>query len=566
MKKTLYACLLFIACNAITLAQVPTANLIARYPFTGNANDVSTNGLNGTVNGATLTTGYNGAANDAYSFTAGNSITVASQSILDNGFTQGITLATWVYVTNTFQTARLIDRTVVGNNSGYVLDLVNGQLRFIGDRTIGANMSTITLQANTWTHVAVTFDNTSKALIYYVNGVSTQTFNNSTRSVGTATNLPLLLGRDQNGGSLFQGSMDEPSIYGRALSACEVRQLAGLNALSTPITGGNSVCVNQLLLLSNATSGGVWSSSNTSIATVNSFGLVTGISAGPAVISYTVTSGGCTLIANFPITVNSTLVFSIVGPSTVCPNTSGNAYTVSPIVNNADYTWNIQDGPNVGVNFPVNGSTNTTLTIPNSVANNQFTLRCQGLNLCGSSAIVSKPITINTDVPAVPNVTCSGTNGTNTCVNLVVNNAGTSTIKWIVNGVVQGTSTSFVRPLDNSSVLCTFTSPSGCTKSTWYSPKVICTYQARTSNNGSADTYNGLVLYPNPNAGQFTIKTNNYNGKAIVYNILGAVVEEITITDQNNSYDIDITNKPNGTYLLKLTGGNEDHVSVFVVQ
>jgi hypothetical protein len=564
MKKLFYLFLFVIACNPMLFAQIPTANLIARYPFSGNANDVSGNALNGTVNGATLVADHNGTTNDAYDFTYGNSITVSSQPILDNGFGLGITLATWVYITSPGQSARLIDRTLVGNNSGFILDLVNGQLRFIGDRTIGANMSSITVPTNTWTHVAITFNNSTGTLIYYVNGVSTQTFNNSTRLVGTATNLPLLFGRDQSGGSLFVGSMDEPSIYGRALSLCEIRALAGLGQLTTPITGNNTVCVNQLLLLSNATSGGTWSSSNTAVATVNSFGLVSGISAGPAVITYTVPSGGCQLVANFPITVNSTLVFTIVGNSTVCPNSSGNGYTVSPIVSNADYTWNIQNGPNVGVNFPVNGSTNTTLTIPNSVTNNQFILRCQGLNLCGSSAIVSKTITLSTDVPAVPNVTCSGTSGSNTCVNLTVTNAGTSSIQWIVNGVVQGTSNTFVRPL-NSSVLCTFTSPSGCTKSTWYSPAVVCTYQARTSNTAS-DNYTGLVLYPNPNAGNFTIKTNNYNGKALVYSILGVVVDEITVTDANNSYNLDISDKPKGTYLLKLTGGDQDHVSVFVVQ
>ncbi|WP_366800007.1 T9SS type A sorting domain-containing protein [uncultured Cytophaga sp.] len=59
---------------------------------------------------------------------------------------------------------------------------------------------------------------------------------------------------------------------------------------------------------------------------------------------------------------------------------------------------------------------------------------------------------------------------------------------------------------------------------------------------------------------------NRLRTKAILYNILGFIVEEIKINDQNNSYDIDITNKPTGTYLLKLTGGNEDHVSVFIVQ
>ena len=47
---------------------IPTSGLAAYYPFTGNANDLSGNGHNGTVTGATLTTDRFGNPNSAYSF------------------------------------------------------------------------------------------------------------------------------------------------------------------------------------------------------------------------------------------------------------------------------------------------------------------------------------------------------------------------------------------------------------------------------------------------------------------------------------------------------------------
>ena len=47
---------------------VPSNGLVGYWPFTGNANDLSGNGYNGTVNGATLTTDRFGVANRAYSF------------------------------------------------------------------------------------------------------------------------------------------------------------------------------------------------------------------------------------------------------------------------------------------------------------------------------------------------------------------------------------------------------------------------------------------------------------------------------------------------------------------
>ena len=60
-----------------------------------------------------------------------------------------------------------------------------------------------------------------------------------------------------------------------------------------PITGGSSVCVNSTLQLANGISGGNWMSSNTSIATINSSGVVTGVSAGIDTISYNSTLGVC---------------------------------------------------------------------------------------------------------------------------------------------------------------------------------------------------------------------------------------------------------------------------------
>jgi len=54
--------------NCSVPAYVPTNGLVGYWPFCGNANDVSGNGNNGTVNGATLTTDRNGNTNEAYSF------------------------------------------------------------------------------------------------------------------------------------------------------------------------------------------------------------------------------------------------------------------------------------------------------------------------------------------------------------------------------------------------------------------------------------------------------------------------------------------------------------------
>jgi uncharacterized protein YjdB len=56
-----------------------------------------------------------------------------------------------------------------------------------------------------------------------------------------------------------------------------------------PITGSTAICAGSTSALTDATTGGTWSSSDTSIATVNpASGLVYGVSGGTAIISYTV--------------------------------------------------------------------------------------------------------------------------------------------------------------------------------------------------------------------------------------------------------------------------------------
>lgn len=70
------------------------------------------------------------------------------------------------------------------------------------------------------------------------------------------------------------------------------------------ITGTPTLCVDGLTTLTNATAGGTWTSSNTGIATVNSAGVVYGVSVGDLQISYTVANGcGNSAPAVIPVSV-----------------------------------------------------------------------------------------------------------------------------------------------------------------------------------------------------------------------------------------------------------------------
>ncbi len=70
MKK--YFTLFLLTFSAALFGQIPSVGLIGGWPFTGNANDMSGMGNNGTVFGAVLTTDRFGAANCAYNFNGTN--------------------------------------------------------------------------------------------------------------------------------------------------------------------------------------------------------------------------------------------------------------------------------------------------------------------------------------------------------------------------------------------------------------------------------------------------------------------------------------------------------------
>ncbi|MES2704751.1 MAG: Ig-like domain-containing protein [Bacteroidota bacterium] len=96
-------------------------------------------------------------------------------------------------------------------------------------------------------------------------------------------------------------------------TGCTATLTFTIDPIPATITGTTSVCEGATTSLSNATGGGTWSSSNTGVATVNSSGVVTGVLAGTATISYTLSTGCYKTVT---ITVNQTPA-TISGPSTV---------------------------------------------------------------------------------------------------------------------------------------------------------------------------------------------------------------------------------------------------------
>jgi len=147
-----------------------------------------------------------------------------------------------------------------------------------------------------------------------------------------------------------------------SLAGCSAYSVKTETVIASPvvdiITGATNVCITGTLDLSDATSGGVWSSSNTSEATVGSTGIVTGVASGSPVISYRVTNAsGCSASVLFPISVGAPLPTSVVLPAaaTLCNGTPVNLRVSSVASSGLTYQWSV-DGA------LITGATDSTYT------------------------------------------------------------------------------------------------------------------------------------------------------------------------------------------------------------
>ena len=146
MKKQIYLMVVAVCLGFLTKAQtvipsyVPTNGLVGWWPFNGNANDLSINANNGTVNGATLTVDRYGNANKAYSFDGLNDyIEVLHSNSLNLGI---ISISCWINP-NSLLTSTNFGPTILSKREpsgwGTAFQLTIGNHDFWADWTIGAN-------------------------------------------------------------------------------------------------------------------------------------------------------------------------------------------------------------------------------------------------------------------------------------------------------------------------------------------------------------------------------------------------------------------------------------------
>jgi gliding motility-associated-like protein len=249
--KNFYTVILCFLCGLV-FAQVPAAGLIGAWPFSGNANDISGSGNNGSVFGATLTHDRCGNPNSAYRFNG----TTSYIRMLTAGPTGSASrsISFWARTTNTVIGAPMVSFEYGGSGFGNNIFAItwNNCNRGVG-LNVG-NQSLIRgnncLLDNVWHHIVVVYNSTVSTVYgdvnFYIDGtlqpLLTCFSSGTTAVVNTGNVNPINIGKNANlANRYWNGDLDDFYLYNRALTAGEVTQL--YTPCPTPIFGNTLVCL-----------------------------------------------------------------------------------------------------------------------------------------------------------------------------------------------------------------------------------------------------------------------------------------------------------------------------------
>jgi hypothetical protein len=262
MKKNLFLTIAAtLGLTAVTMAQnvpsyVSTNGLIGWWPFTGNANDESGNGNNGTVNGATLTTDRFGNVNNAYNFDGVDDYNeIDVNSLLQNG------LSISVWIRSNLPNSQSDWKGIVwsrlsgpAGNPPFSPDQATGIMVYPGGLLGLASdgNSLVQLQDmgqysndSLWYHIVFSYNLNTGFTQIFVNGSETINMTSTSLSAIDFAYNTIKIGKDEItgfGNRHWCGKIDDIGIWNRALTACEIQDLysssAGINA-------GNDITVCQ---------------------------------------------------------------------------------------------------------------------------------------------------------------------------------------------------------------------------------------------------------------------------------------------------------------------------------
>ncbi len=243
---------------------------------------------------------------------------------------------------------------------------------------------------------------------------STGTFTDSV-SGGTWSNSPTTVGTIGASTGVFTTSASTgTSVITYTIGYCSITANISVGSSGpAAITGPSIVCANNNITLSDATTGGSWSSSSPSVASVNSSGTVYGITSGSVTITY---STGCSSPATQSVTVNGSPI--VITSSTAC---SQSALSMNAGTGAGTYTYSWS------------GPLSFTSTAQNPGISNASTLRSgiYSVSATQSGCVTSKSYWVTVDSTPQVNVTASPA---------IICPGGTSNLTDVVTSPLAGSS------------------------------------------------------------------------------------------------------------------------------
>lgn len=272
-------------------------SLVAYYPFKGNAKDMSGNGHNGSVNGATLATDRFGRANSAYFFDGTDDYISVPHDEDFNKLRKDKTISIWFKITETqtqyFPTLYYKEKSANDNYPTYSLalnvDPAFGVNRYKCEARFGASSTAYSViskekytdHMNEWIHVLMTYSQSTGDLKLYFNGTLSDSTNIG-NVTSNATTVDMQIGRgislNNYGNNYFKGYIDDLRFYNRELNMAEIDSLTKYDDSAASASIGSPFKPNRNIrkysLYPNPSSGQIAiTSDNTSPVTVNIFDL-----------------------------------------------------------------------------------------------------------------------------------------------------------------------------------------------------------------------------------------------------------------------------------------------------
>ena len=387
-----------------------------------------------------------------------------------------------------------------------------------------------------------------------VNGFQFSNFNTANIGVLNGTNGFMVRGYAYNasGGS-------QPSSVAMLTINTATDSLYIVKPNTTPTCVGNS------FLLAGSQANGVFSSSNSNVATVNCSGMVSVKAQVTSNINYVYTAiNGCTDTAKYALNSNPPTPAIVSGASSLCVGA------------NSTYTANVNNGVWTSLNNKLSIDSNTGIAKGANAGIANINYLITGVNGCTTKS--SFATTVN-GLPVVPTITYApgttnpqiGAPRGSFCVGKTFGVIGTPNIPagtWSTTGAVSITSGGIVtiNSVGAGSIKYTYTSAAGCSNSrTMVGNGYVCAARGLATNE-QQETKNELSIFPNPAHSFIRLNIDNLvgNGSIFITDLYGKSLKTQPLSLGTNT--INIAELAKGIYFANIIINNTKQVQKIIVE